>query len=220
MPNPLDGDGGEGPSCQNPNQTNSGPNQAELDALHHQQEVEAARLAKAPANTSQVPPGRNSHGSGPPDSLLSDEEDNPMDVDQDPLTLINDLKAIVTENEAKIKQLTISSGTILVEFNKRINSTSGQEQAKLIRQRNETLKPITQQSDQCQDDMDMARATLLRLIPSEPTKQVIAVSAIDHADPSNVTPNPNVDLHHSLARWGPFKTIPVFPGTDEIDFDR
>ena len=219
-PNPPVRDSGEGPSHPNPNQTNSSPTQADQDVLCHQQEVEAACLAKAPVGSSQVPSHPDPNVFTPLDFSLSDEDDTHMDIDQDSQVLIHNLQAIVTENEVKLKQLTISGGTILVEFNKRINATSGQERAKLISQRNDTLIPITQQSDQCQADMDMALSTLKHLVPSELTKQVNVVSAFDHSDPSNVTPNPNVDLHHSLAYWGPFKTIPVFPGTDEVDFDR
>ncbi|KAG0007524.1 hypothetical protein BGZ81_004812, partial [Podila clonocystis] len=95
--------------------------------------------------------------------------------------------------------------------------------ASLISQRAAFTAPLEIQLGALDAEIALLKQSLARIAPA-PVQTLAQLSAqrppVVALDASNVPPDPNNPLHQALVRLGNFKSIPVFPSTGEVDFDR
>ncbi|KAF9371837.1 hypothetical protein CPC16_002814, partial [Podila verticillata] len=154
-----------------------------------------------------------------------------MDVcDDEPVDHVQQLQALLVIKEQLAKAISSELADALLRAQKLIDSQPAEMHEMLIDQRNDYIAPIHARLEHADADVALTKLSLARLLPpvkvtpmvSDPQPSFSAVPrpAVINLDASNVPPDPRDPIHQALVRLGNFKSIPVFPNTGKVDFDR
>ncbi|KAF9311775.1 hypothetical protein BG006_004484, partial [Podila minutissima] len=193
-----------------------------------------AQNASTPPSSTNTSPG---HGNSA--SNLSQKESFPSlaelmgntmevcpDVLSDPLKQFQEL---LDAKELQIRKVSIELAARLHQVQKILDTQPLEAHASLLSQRNSITAPLQSQLDLLDSEVAFLKESIARLAPPSIPNSVLpsrggVVSApqapVVALDASNVLPDLNNPIHQALVRLGNFKSIPVFPSTGEVDFDR
>ncbi|KAF9302601.1 hypothetical protein BG003_002357, partial [Podila horticola] len=148
------------------------------------------------------------------------------DVLSDPLKQFQEL---LDAKELQIRKVSTELAARLHQVQKILDTQPLEAHASLLSQRNSITAPLQSQLDLLDSEVAFLKESIARLAPPSIPNSVLpsrgGVVSAPHTpvvalDASNVLPDLNNPIHQALVRLGNFKSIPVFPSTGEVDFDR
>lgn len=202
----------------------------------HVQSLQQARALKAVAmaplsNPSSIPvdsDGLLLHVE--PFPTLSQLMDTAMDVCSDePVDPVQQFRELLAIKKLAVHKVSTELADCLHRVQKVLDTQPPEAHASLISQRDTLTAPLETQLHHLDAEVALLEQSLARLVPPPTQKSVLPSPWGDAAAPrapvvaldaSNVPPDPNNHVHQALVRLGNFKSIPVFPSTGEVDFDR
>jgi hypothetical protein len=157
-----------------------------------------------------------------------------MEVDMDvcpdePVDPVPRFQELLAAKQSEVLRVSSSLSICLSRAQKAIDSQPPEAHASLASQRDAITAPLEAQLEQLDFEILRLEQSLARLAPpalhqsvSCPPQSGLAAAhpPVVAQDSPNVSPDPNNPIHHALVRLGNFKSIPVFPSTGAVDFDR
>lgn len=154
-----------------------------------------------------------------------------MDVcDDEPVDHVQQLQALLIIKEQLAKDVLSELADALLHTQKLIDSQPSEMHEMLIDQQNDYIAPIHAHLEHADANVALTKLSLARLLlpvkvtpivsDSQPYISAIPQPAVINLDASNVPPDPHDPIHQALVWLGNFKSIPVFPNSGKVNFDR